>query len=349
MAIVAIAMIGSSVAAETVQAPSEPQSVSKETDDLHSARLRWPKLQRAIIQSLNRHRVPSDSDPDATSLKLGPNSYLVSDVNLGMFIASGTDGKYSIVWRDDEIKDSLICPDQIPGPFLGGLPDTSDGDIRFFVASTGCWPAGYAHTYWLTIFRLHGRTVTDELHGTYEFNSNLEGKDNEPSLKGNVLHVLDLHQNKSFWEGGGGPMYDWIIYIGPDGVKDLGRVPKDAERHFVDDLFTRLFHARPASDLAAARVISRLRSSIGDLPKPTNDKNHSGGLGEMVEWSVERNDLRSTACLLVDPKDTSGDHTRKFVFTLIKRSKHLYVSDVKVSPSTGYLLSSNPRPPMCSS
>ena len=303
--------------------------------ELKKASLTWLKLKQDILQNLNRGLPVESADKDAVTVQLRPGTYVISDANFGMFIASSRDGVYSIAWEEsDDLEPALYCKlnfdvEATPG-WIGVLPDTGSGDSRFYVASTGCWFMGISHGFWLRVLRLHDGMVTDEFHGPYEFNANLG--DGEPVIKDGVLHVMDARGDKTFWRGGSAALYDWGILVEPEDVKDLGRVPMDAERHAIDELFDRVYRGKPASNLASGAVIAKLHAYFAGLPKPKGRAADHLNLGELIGLSTKADGSRIRTCISFNP-DQEGNsevQARTFHFTMTGKGGHRHVTGVKI-------------------
>jgi hypothetical protein len=332
----------SSYAAEVSGTDVDQQSgidrnVEDQQQQVAAARAGWELRKVAVVRALNEGRSISDADPDSTILRLDADTYVVSDKNsYGLYVASRHNSQFSKTWdeKNDGIESAVNCKGEgdIPSPQIGHLPDTRRGDHRFYVVTTTCWIAGIIHGYYLRIMQLSDKTVREELHGEF----NVSGADGgQITLEGRVLYLHDLRVDKTFWRGGSGPVYDWRVYLGPDNVRDLGRVPLDAERHAIDELFDRVHRGKPTSKAASDQVTAKLKAYFATLRVPERSAPGYFYLGELSGLTVKRNGHKVHTCISFDPND--GNHSQQqeqlrsnFLFTMTGKGTRRYVTGVTI-------------------
>ena len=314
--------------------------------DIAAAKSEWLQERQKIIDYLNHHLpatietlnsvVPQPDGNYSVTARLDDHTYLISETRrAGVFIAAARDGKYRVVWDLDLPVDvELQCEDNggEPDAPVMALPDTAEGDHRFYVMTTICHGAGVEETSILEIFRWHDGNAIRELSG--QFDHNADSQSYFPALRGSTLHVATDGADKVFLDDAYTlEHYDWKIRLGATAVTDLGRTPLEPERILVDRLFDRIARAKNADALAAAPVISTVKESIAPLLEDSR-RRHIPFFVWLSDWSVKRVRQKSAICVVINESANGDDPKleRGFAFTLADQGR-LFVSNVKLLAS----------------
>ncbi len=298
-------------------------------------------------------------DPDLTLLKLDDTSWL-----LGMGKTEGSYGGFAILsqpaagddsfrvawtgWRDGAgaarfpiLKawsangargncraDSGDGHEAECGPLyasFGMLPPDSAGHTRFYVDATYVQEMGETVGGQLSIWRWDGGAAEPLVVELYD---TMIDEPVRARLEGTVLKVREKEQFRTFIACGGclGRQVDHIFGVGPDGVRDMGRVSVTPELDAVDAAFDRLHRNLPVDGLAAPRAARVMEAMLRNTSEP-GDAPSEFSLGMLTGDLLRPGKGGATELCF------SADSTDTYVFTLERRGGRAFIAAARRDPT----------------
>jgi hypothetical protein len=123
---------------------------------------------------------------------------------------------------------------------------------------------------------------------------------------------------------------DWIVRLKPDGVEDLGEHSAVPELDAVDELFFRIIHHEPASEIADRVVIEAAEEIVTSVREDETPKewDEFPSLGMMGDWKVEDTADGRSLCLRLDDVDGT------LLLTFRNTDAKLFITELKLTEQT---------------
>ncbi len=324
----------------------------------------WSLLSQWTEQYLNEHSSATtdeiktairnlDSSLNVDTLRLGEYARVISTSQgeMGNVLVTAVEaGRYSTIWDIKSPGQSAL--DKFPelaawspegasskcyqlreekdwwrcGPLFGKaekLPADSKGHARFFIAATRAQEAGATVGAQLSIWEWDGKNVHPLLVKPYVY---MVDQAEGARLDGELLRVREKKEFRTFFACGGceGRQLEWTIRVSTEGIEDLGTKSIVSELDLVDEVYFRIEHAMPTTEVASPRVVATLKDSIKAVQGEYAGKNREKypSLGMLAQWKLEHDGKAAKLCF-------STDFVGPYLFTIQSSDKGLFLAGVQ--------------------
>ena len=303
---------------------------------------------RTAIQEL----VPEDANPKY--LKLTDEAYLVAAPGaLGnAFVVARMSGRYRLArstaqiqaatgkqadilaaWRPENARHGRRGPYWAASGSAGTveptefamLPRDAEGRVRFYIEGAYAQSAGGTMGAQISLWSWDGTVARPLLARDFAV---VVDQSVGTRLEGDLLKVQQKKFFRTFSSCGQCEerQTDWTVRITPEGVEDLGETSMVPELDAVDELFFRLVHQKPATDIASPRAISEAEKIVKSGRRGQSEKEwrENPWLGMMGKWTVNGNLSNKVLCLFLDSLYDPGAH----LFKMKSTGGALFLTDV---------------------
>ncbi len=289
-------------------------------------------------------------DGEPQCLRLGDDAFLAAATNpIGnVFIVAKTAGQFGLAWSTADSqrargKDSEILAAWRPenarhggrGPYYAAsgsagsvipqieiLPADAKGRPRFYINGTYAQSAGGTVGAQTSVWLWDGRIALPLIVRDYAM---MIDQRVWTRVEGDLLKVQEKKFFRTFFSCGSCEerQTDWIVRLEPEGVRDLGEVSTVPELDAVDELFFRIIHHEPATDIAALAAIKVAESIVEAARKEHSEEEWSKypSLGMMGQWNIRKRGNDEILCLSLDD---AGNN----LFTLQPSGGKLFVAEL---------------------
>ena len=185
-------------------------------------------------------------------------------------------------------------------PGLGKLPSDVHGHPRFYIDGIYAQSAGGTVGAQTTLWLWDGSTARPLLAREYTL---MIDSSAGTRLEGDLLKVQQKKFFRSFFSCGACEerQTDWIVRITPEGLKVLGEKVVTPELDAVDELFYRIIHGRPVSELGSPAALATAERIVHDARAEQSAKQWKQfpSLG-MMNWTLSKGRVEETLCLTTD-------------------------------------------------
>jgi len=206
---------------------------------------------------------------------------------------------------------------------LASLPPDAKGRSRFYLDGTYVEPVGIVVPAQISVWVWDGSRAKPLVVRRYavDIDQNVGTR-----LEGNLLKVRQQEYFRTIDPSCDCEVRptDWTLRITDNGVQDLGDKSLVPELDAVDELYYRLIHRKPASDIASPDAINAANALLLDVRKSETAKDwkESPGIGMLWGWHMDKN--KGVLCLNVDDSGA-------YIYTLASSKGRIFISGIAKS------------------
>jgi hypothetical protein len=208
-------------------------------------------------------------------------------------------------------------------PKLGQLPSDGQGRSRFYIDGIYQQSAGATCGAQISVWRWDGTSARVLIAREYTV---MIDQAVRTRIEGDLLKVQEKKSFRSFFSCGGCEerQTDWIVRLTPDGIEDVGEKIVAPQLDVIDELFYRLIHHKPASDIASQAAVLAASKMINESRHidTAEDWKRFPTLGMMMGWAIEHRGNTEIVCLDLDWVGAHG-------FALSRAGSKFFVMGVK--------------------